>query len=148
MLTSAAASRTYCCGIMKTFWYLAAVVLVAGAAVAVVVGSRSGPTPPTRISRGWSPIRLRPRRPDWAVKDFNAFLTRLRAYAGRRDSLLLHRDRPRAGRGHVPRARPECRLTCRLEMHAPFFTVDPEAIYALYADLPTLERGLALFQQN
>jgi mono/diheme cytochrome c family protein len=33
-------------------------------------------------------------------------------------------------------------------MHSPFFTVDPESIFALYVDLPTMERGLGLFQQH
>jgi cytochrome c oxidase cbb3-type subunit 2 len=33
-------------------------------------------------------------------------------------------------------------------MHSPYFMVDPEAIFALYFDLPTLERGLGLFQQH
>jgi mono/diheme cytochrome c family protein len=36
----------------------------------------------------------------------------------------------------------------QLAMHAPFYAVDPEAVFALYVDLPTLERGVSLFQQN
>ena len=147
MLTSAAASRTYCCGIMKSFWYLAAVTLVTGAAVAVVVWSRSGPTAADAYQPRLESDPPPPAPPDWAVKDFDAFLSRLRAYAGRRDSLLLHRD-------HLERAEAAFKGTAgvpadvQLQMHEPFFAVDPEAIYALYADLPTLERGLALFQQN
>src|SRR5262245_58900283 len=133
---------------MKSFWHLAAVVLVAGAVSAAIAWPwsrrdvaadsyqprlESDPPPPTP--------------PEWAVRDFNAFLTRLRAYAQRRESLLLHRD-------HLERAEAAFKGTAgvpadvQLEMHEPFFAVDPEAIYALYADLPTLERGLALFQQN
>src|SRR5262245_52029331 len=130
---------------MKTAWWLTAVVLVAGAALAAFLGPwqpvdsyqprlESDPTPPAP--------------PDWAVRDFSAFLGRLRATAGRRESLLLHHD-------GLERAEATFRKTAgvpsegvQIEMHAPFFAVDPEAIYALYVDLPTLERGLALFQQN
>ena len=111
------------------------------------VWARSWRCRPTRTSRGWSPIRLRPRRPIGPCATFNAFLTRLRATAEPRESLLLHHD-------GLERAEATFRNTAgvpaevQIEMHAPFFAVDPEAIYALYVDLPTLERGLALFQQN
>src|SRR5262245_24872863 len=128
---------------MKSVWILAAVVLVAAAALAAFVG-------PWRQWRDAYQPRLEsdpppPAAPDWAVRDFTAFLERLRA--ARRESLLLHH-------GAVERAEATFRASAgvpadvRMEMHAPFFAVDPEAIYALYVDLPTLERGLALFQQN
>ena len=71
------------------------------------------------------------------MRDFTTFLARLRALAGRRESLLLHQaglERAEAafkGTSGVP-------ADVQLEMHAPFFAVDPEAIFALYADLPAL----------
>jgi mono/diheme cytochrome c family protein len=131
---------------MKTFWWLAAVVLLVGAALAVFLGlwSRSG-----GMAGSYQPrLETDPPPPaplDWAVRDFDAFLGRLRA--SRRDSLLLHHD-------GLTKAEATFRNTAgvpaelQIEMHAPFFTIDPEAIYALYVDLPTLERGLALYQQN
>ena len=67
--------------------------------------------------------------------------------SARRESLLLHqeaRERAEAVFRNSAGVMPEVQI----EMHAPFFVVDPERVYALYADLPTLERGLALFQQN
>jgi mono/diheme cytochrome c family protein len=76
------------------------------------------------------------------------FLKRLRQ-AGKpgRDALLLHGEA-------LQRAETVFRGTAgvmpevQIAMHAPFYTIDPEAIFACYADLPTLDRGLALFQQN
>src|SRR5262245_55740807 len=133
---------------MKTFWYLAAVVLVAGAVSAAISWAwsrRAGTADAYQPHSQSDPPPPAP--PDWAAGDFSAFLERLRQAAGRRESLLLHRD-------HLERAEAAFKSTAgvpadvQLEMHAPFFAVDPEAIYALYADLPTLERGLALFQQN
>lgn len=89
-----------------------------------------------------------PPPPATAVRDFTAFLDRLREASDRSaSSLVLHRDgldlaeqvfRNTVG---VPNDIP-------IEMHRPFFTIDPEAIFALYYDLPTLERGMALFQQH
>ena len=130
---------------MKTVWWLTAVVLVAGAALAAFLGPRQPvDSYQPRLESDPPP----PAPPDWAVRDFSAFLGRLRATAGRRESLLLHHD-------GLERAEATFRKTAgvpsegvQIEMHAPFFAVDPEAIYALYVDLPTLERGLALFQQN
>jgi len=86
-----------------------------------------------------------PAPPDWAVRDFHSFQDRLQT--ARRQSLLLHHD-------GLTKAEATFRNTAgvpadlQMEMHAPFFTIDPEAIFSLYVDLPTLERGLALFQQN
>jgi len=89
-----------------------------------------------------------PLPPAAAVRDFTTFLNRLRAASDRSaNSLLLHRD-------GLDRAEQVFRGTTGvpddipIEMHRPFFTVDPESIFALYFDLPTLERGLGLFQQN
>jgi mono/diheme cytochrome c family protein len=132
---------------MKNFWYLAALVLVAGAALAAFVRPWTWQATADSYQPRLESDPPPPAPPDWALRDFQAFLERLRAFAGRRDSLLLHHDglaRAEAafrGAAGVP-------ADVQIEMHAPFFTVDPEAIYALYADLPTLERGMALFQQN
>jgi mono/diheme cytochrome c family protein len=131
---------------MKTVWWLAAVVLVAGVALAAFLGPWRQPTDSYQPRLESDPPPPPP--PDWAVRDFNAFVGRLRAIARRRESLLLHHD-------GLERAEATFRNTAgvpsdgvQIEMHAPFFAIDPEAIYALYVDLPTLERGLALFQQN
>jgi mono/diheme cytochrome c family protein len=131
---------------MKNLWWLAAVLLVAGTALAAFLG------PWREAADSYQPLLEfdppPPEPPDWAVRDFQAFLGRLRqAAAGRRDSLLLHRE-------GLERAEAMFRNTAgvlpdaQIEMHAPFFAVDPEAIYALYADLPSLERGMALYQQS
>jgi mono/diheme cytochrome c family protein len=89
-----------------------------------------------------------PPPPAAAVRDFKTFLDRLQVASDRSvSSLVLHRDSlQRAeqvfrGTAGVPDDIP-------IRLHSPFFTVDPEAIFALYFDLPTLERGLGLFQQN
>lgn len=132
---------------MKTALWLAAVVLVA-AVLAALLGpwSRRAGTAESyqpRLESDPPP----PAPPDWAVRDFDTFVGRLRAVAKRRESLLLHHE-------GLERAEATFRKTAgvpadvQIEMHAPFFAVDPEAIYALYVDLPALERGLALFQQN
>lgn len=89
-----------------------------------------------------------PDPPAVAVRDFNAFLDRLHgSSATALDSLVLHRDA-------LARAEQVFRNTVGvpddvpIEAHRPFFMIDPEAIFALYADLPTLERGLGLYQQH
>lgn len=89
-----------------------------------------------------------PDPPAATVSDFNEFLERLReASKSSVDSLVLHG-------GALERAGQVFSNTVgvpddvMIELHSPFFTVDPEAIFALYVDLPTLERGLALYQQN
>ena len=86
--------------------------------------------------------------PQNATDDFTTFLARLKeASENSPASLVLTRtDREQAekifrGSTGVPK-------DIRIEMHSPFFEVDPEGIFALYVDLPALERGLALFQQN
>jgi mono/diheme cytochrome c family protein len=89
-----------------------------------------------------------PGPPADAVGDFNTFLGRLReASKSSVSSLVLHADgldrAEQVFRGSV--GVPD---DVMIEMHSPFFTVDPEAIIALYADLPTLERGLGLYQQH
>src|SRR5262245_1985993 len=118
---------------MKTVWWFAAVALVVGAVLVALVrpwGQRTDSYLP-RLESDPPP----PAPPDWAVRDFDAFLGRLRAATGRRDSLLLHHD-------GLERAEATFRKTAgvpsevQMEMHAPFFVVDPEAIYALYVDLP------------
>src|SRR5688572_3319622 len=89
-----------------------------------------------------------PGPPQWATRDFQTFLERLRqANAGGRDALLLHGDGLKRAEA-VFRGTAGMLPDVQIEMHAPFYTVDPEAIFARYADIPTLERGLALFQQN
>jgi mono/diheme cytochrome c family protein len=89
-----------------------------------------------------------PAPPAWALQDFDTFLHRLHfASDADAESLVLHEDGLR-------RAEEVFQLTAgvpddiRLEMHTPFFAVDPESIFALYVDVPALERGLALFQQH
>ena len=86
--------------------------------------------------------------PASAVADFDTFLGRLRAKSEDAvDSLLLHRDAlERAEEVFVNTA--GVLKNVMIERHSPFFTVDPEAIFALYYDLPTLERGLGLYQQH
>jgi mono/diheme cytochrome c family protein len=128
---------------MKTFWCAAALVLAGGALAVALL------TPWGRRAESYQPrLEADPPPPaprDAVVRDFNTFLERLRGR--RRDSLLLHDEgltKAEAAFGNTAGVPAEVQM----EMHAPFFAVDPEAIYALYVDLPTLERGLALFQQN
>src|SRR5205823_5710771 len=80
--------------------------------------------------------------------DFDAFLARLQQVnAANREGLLLHG--PTLERAEaVFRGSAGVMSDVQIGMHAPFFTIDPEAIFARYADLPTLESGLSLFQQN
>jgi mono/diheme cytochrome c family protein len=89
-----------------------------------------------------------PAPPEWALRDFDSFLARLHVAAESGDkSLLLHEaglDRAE----EVFRNSAGVPQDLRIEMHAPFFAVDPESIFALYHDLPALERGLALYQQG
>jgi len=128
---------------MKTFWWLAAAILVAAAFLVAIL------VPWGRQADLYQP-RLEidpplPAPPDWAVRDFKEFLERLRG--SRRDSLLLH---------HVGLTKAEAAFRnsagvptdVQMELHGPFFVIDPEAIFTLYVDLRTLERGLALYQQN
>src|SRR5688500_3289645 len=124
-----------------------AVVAIAGALVAVAIWApwrQDANSYQPRLEQDPSP----PAPPAWAQRDFAAFLERLRqAGTAGRSALVLH------GAG-LTRAEAVFRGTAgvlpeaQIEMHAPFFAVDPEAIFARYADLPTLERGLAQFQQN
>ncbi len=88
-----------------------------------------------------------PQPPAAAVEDFALFLERLReASEESGDSLVLHGSA-------LDRAEQVMRNSAgvpddiQIERHRPFFAVNPEAIFALYADLPTLERGFALYQQ-
>ena len=89
-----------------------------------------------------------PAPPEWTIVDFESFLTRLRRVS-RRDSqsLLLQGDGLDLARD-VFRDTTGVPQGVRVEMHAPYFAVDPEAIFALFYDLPALERGMALFQQH
>jgi len=89
-----------------------------------------------------------PEPPASITADFTTFLGRLReASENSASSLVLQRDaRERAEQ--VFRSSTGVPDDIRIEMHSPFFEVDPEGIFALYVDLPALERGLALFQQN
>jgi mono/diheme cytochrome c family protein len=89
-----------------------------------------------------------PEPPASITADFTTFLGRLReASENSASSLVLERDaRERAEQ--VFRSSTGVPNDIRIEMHSPFFEVDPEGIFALYVDLPALERGLALFQQN
>jgi mono/diheme cytochrome c family protein len=89
-----------------------------------------------------------PNPPAAGVRDFETFLGRLRETAETAaDSLVLHQVA-------LDRAEQVFRETVGvpddvpLARHSPFYTVDPEAIFSLYHDLPTLERGLGLFQQH
>lgn len=127
----------------KAILSLIAMVLAAGIALLAYVGPwRQSYQPRLQFD---PPV---PEPPEWAVRDFDIFLSRLHEACRRSsDSLLLHRD-------GLKRADEVFRNTAgvpedvRMEMHSPYFAVDPEAIFALYHDLPTLERGLALFQQH
>ncbi|MEX0679413.1 MAG: cytochrome c [Pirellulales bacterium] len=89
-----------------------------------------------------------PAPPEWALGDFDSFLARLHAASdGDSKFLLLHE----AGLNRaleVFRNSAGVPEDVRIEMHSPFFTVDPESVFALYYDLPALERGLSLFQQH
>ena len=89
-----------------------------------------------------------PAPPRSATDDFTMFLARLKeAPENSSSSLVLTRaDRDQAEK--VFRSSTGVPEDIRIEMHSPFFEVDPEGIFALYVDLPALERGLALFQQN
>ena len=89
-----------------------------------------------------------PDPPKAAVRDFEAFLDRLLATSENdADSLLLHRDALERAE-QVFRNSVGVPQDVRIELHQPFFTIDPEAVFALYFDLPTLERGLGLYQQH
>jgi mono/diheme cytochrome c family protein len=89
-----------------------------------------------------------PAPPEWAQRDFATFLERLRqANPGGRSALVLHGESLERAEA-VFRGTAGVQKEVQIELHAPFYAVDPEAIFARYADLPTLERGLALFQQN
>ena len=89
-----------------------------------------------------------PAPPKTAVRDFDTFLERLRKTSEESaESLVLHKDGLKQAE-HVFRGTVGVPKNVRIEMHSPFFTVDPEAVFALYYDLPTLERGFGLFQQH
>jgi mono/diheme cytochrome c family protein len=127
---------------------LSVVSVLLGATIAMLVfGVRSSQTPdPYQPALELDP--LPPSPPDWARRDFDAFLARLKQAAkATPESLVLH-DAARDRAEQVFRATVAVPQDVRIEMHAPFFAVDPETIFALYHDLPTLERGLALYQQN
>jgi mono/diheme cytochrome c family protein len=130
---------------MKTVWWSAAAVLLAVAALLALVRPWQQPADSyqPRLQTDPSP----PAPPDWALRDFSAFLQRLRSASKQRQSLLLHKDGLEKAEAAF-KSSAGVPADLQIEMHAPFFAVDPEAIYALYVDLPTLERGLALFQQN
>jgi mono/diheme cytochrome c family protein len=89
-----------------------------------------------------------PQPPENIASEFTTFLGRLKeASADSSSSLVLERD----ARDHAEllfRSSSGVPEDLRIEMHSPFFEVDPEGIFALYVDLPALEQGLALFQQN
>ncbi|MDP7206462.1 MAG: cytochrome c, partial [Pirellulaceae bacterium] len=89
-----------------------------------------------------------PAPPQNATGDFTTFLTRLKEASEKSPaSLVLTRtDREQAEK--IFRGSTGVPEDIRIEMHSPFFEVDPEGIFSLYVDLPALERGLALFQQN
>jgi mono/diheme cytochrome c family protein len=88
-----------------------------------------------------------PDPPAAAVKDFEQFLKRLDAASERSvDSLILHDDSMDRAEEvlldtvGVPEDLP-------VERHLPFISVNPEAIFGLFTDLPTIERGFGLYQQ-
>jgi len=89
-----------------------------------------------------------PEPPATAVRDFETFLRRLADASDRNiDSLILDGDAlDRAEQVLLDSAGVPDDI--ELERHTPFLAVNPEAIFGLYADLPSLERGLALYQQN
>lgn len=89
-----------------------------------------------------------PEPPASAVKEFETFLERLEESSDRSvDSMILHDDALERAKTVLLNSAgvPE---DISIERHLPFLSVNPEAIFALYADLPILERGLGLFQQN
>jgi hypothetical protein len=88
-----------------------------------------------------------PDPPASAVKDFEQFLKRLDAASERSvDSLIFHDDSMDRAEEvlldtvAVPEDLP-------IERHLPFISVNPEAIFGLFTDLPTIERGFGLYQQ-
>lgn len=89
-----------------------------------------------------------PQPPASVVRDFSSFLARLQETS--RDSVasLILRRAALEQAEQVFRDTVSVAADTRIEMHQPFFEVDPEGIFSLYYDLPMLERGLALFQQN
>lgn len=89
-----------------------------------------------------------PAPPAWALADFESFLTRLHQACDRDVHSLVLSEQGLARAEEVFRNTVGVPPEVRIEMHSPFFAVDPEAIYSLYHDLPTLEQGLALFQQQ
>lgn len=131
---------------MKILCALLAVVAVAAIAALAIVATRreSADTYQPRLASDPPP----PAPPQWAIADFDAFLARLRQAKGAaRQGLLLHG--PALERAEaVFRGSAGVMSDVQIGLHSPFYTVDPEAIFARYADLPTLERGYALFQQN
>lgn len=89
-----------------------------------------------------------PPPPASAVSDFETFLQRLAEASERNvEALILegdaldHAEQVLLDSAGVPEE-------IELARHTPFVAVNPEAIFALYADLPTLEKGFALYQQN
>jgi mono/diheme cytochrome c family protein len=89
-----------------------------------------------------------PEPPAWATGDFNTYLARLhQATTTNAHSLLLDADAQALAEQDF-RNTPAVPSDTSLEMHTPFFIIDPTKIFSLYHDLPALQRGLSLYQQH
>jgi mono/diheme cytochrome c family protein len=89
-----------------------------------------------------------PAPPESAVEDFQVFLQRLAAASERAVEALIFDEHALPNAEQILLDSVGVPGDLPLERHRPFLMVNPEAIFALYADLPTLERGFALYQQN
>jgi mono/diheme cytochrome c family protein len=128
---------------IKSLFAPMAVILVASAVFLTWLASRSRDSYEPRLEFDPDP----PEPPAAVVGDFQTFLGRLSHAAARSESLLLHGPaRKRAE--EVFRNTAGVPQDVIVDNHSPYFLVDPESIFALFSDLPTLERGLALFQQQ
>ena len=89
-----------------------------------------------------------PLPPEAAVRDFDRFLERLLEASERDVDSLILQEEALDGAEQMLLDSTGVPADIEVERHLPFLAVNPEAIFGLYADLPTLERGLALYQQN
>ncbi len=131
---------------MKLVLSLVAVLLVATAgALAYVIawGDSADPYQPQLELDPAVPVP-----PAWALGDFDRFLARLHEASGGDGEALLLPDNGLVRAEEVFRSTAGVAAEVRVERHSPFFAVDPESVFALYHDLPALERGMALFQQH
>ncbi len=89
-----------------------------------------------------------PQPPQAAAIDFEHFLERLSEASQRDIESMILQDDALDSAERVLLASSGVPDEIEMERHLPFLMVNPEAIFGLYADLRTLERGLGLYQQN